>query len=99
MPSRNKPTRSLQTTVIQSRGTTPHQVRSHLPRRPTNRMGIEDCIAIVGLRCNKKQAISRMVHPDLNSLQAALGHTFRHEQLLIRALTHSSLAHEQASET
>lgn len=40
-----------------------------------------------------------MVHPDLNPLQAALGHTFRHEQLLIRALTHSSLAHEQALET
>jgi ribonuclease III len=39
-----------------------------------------------------------MTSPDLNPLQAALGHTFRHEQLLVRALTHSSLAHEQTLE-
>jgi ribonuclease III len=40
-----------------------------------------------------------MAQPDLNPLQAALEHTFRHEQLLVRALTHSSLAHEKALET
>jgi ribonuclease III len=57
-----------------------------------------DCIAVVELRCDKTRATTRMVHSNLNPLQAALGHSFRHEQLLIRALTHSSLAHERALE-
>jgi ribonuclease III len=39
-----------------------------------------------------------MAQQGLNTLQTALGHTFRHEQLLVRALTHSSLAHEQSVE-
>jgi len=33
---------------------------------------------------------------DLSALQAALGHTFRHAEMLERALTHSSHAHEEA---
>jgi ribonuclease-3 len=33
-----------------------------------------------------------------NTLQAALGHTFREQQLLVKALTHSSLAYEQTIE-
>ncbi len=33
-----------------------------------------------------------------NTLQAALGHTFREQQLLVKALTHSSLAYEQTLE-
>ncbi len=40
-----------------------------------------------------------MAQQALNTLQAALGHTFRHEKLLLRALTHSSLAYEKALET
>ena len=41
----------------------------------------------------------RMAQQTLNTLQAALGHTFRHEKLLVRALTHSSLAYEEALES
>jgi ribonuclease III len=33
-----------------------------------------------------------------NSLQEALGHTFRQQELLVKALTHSSLAYEQTLE-
>src|ERR1700721_1321604 len=33
-----------------------------------------------------------------NTLHAALGHTFRDQQLLVKALTHSSLAYEQTLE-
>jgi ribonuclease-3 len=33
-----------------------------------------------------------------NTLQEALGHTFRDQQLLVKALTHSSLAYEQTLE-
>src|ERR1700734_4498108 len=33
-----------------------------------------------------------------NTLQAALGHTFREQALLVKALTHSSLAYEQTTE-
>src|SRR5689334_5224242 len=33
---------------------------------------------------------------DLAALQAALGHTFKHPEMLERALTHSSHAHEEA---
>jgi dsRNA-specific ribonuclease len=33
-----------------------------------------------------------------NTLQAALGHTFREQALLVKALTHSSLAYEQTAE-
>src|SRR6202050_3685224 len=33
-----------------------------------------------------------------NTLQAALGHTFREQRLLVKALTHSSLAYEQTLE-
>jgi ribonuclease III len=40
-----------------------------------------------------------MAQQALNTLEAALGHDFRHEKLLIRALTHSSLAYEEALET
>lgn len=40
-----------------------------------------------------------MAQHDLNTLQAVLGHTFRDERLLVQALTHSSLAHEQAQES
>jgi ribonuclease III len=40
-----------------------------------------------------------MAGQALSMLQAALGHTFRHEQFLVRALTHSSLAYEEALET
>src|SRR5271156_4098906 len=36
-----------------------------------------------------------MAQPSPNTLQAALGHTFRNQQLLVKALTHSSLAYEQ----
>ena len=39
-----------------------------------------------------------MSQPALNTLQAALGHTFREQQLLVKALTHSSLAYEQTLE-
>ncbi|HKV91061.1 MAG TPA: ribonuclease III [Candidatus Angelobacter sp.] len=34
--------------------------------------------------------------PDLTALEAALGHTFKHPEMLERALTHSSHAHEEA---
>src|SRR5215469_8929930 len=34
--------------------------------------------------------------PDLTALEAALGHTFKHQEMLERALTHSSHAHEEA---
>jgi ribonuclease III len=40
-----------------------------------------------------------VIQQNLNTLQAALGHTFRHETLLVRALTHSSLAYEEALES
>jgi len=33
---------------------------------------------------------------DLSALQVALGHTFKHPEMLERALTHSSHAHEEA---
>jgi ribonuclease-3 len=36
-----------------------------------------------------------MAQPSPNTLQAALGHTFRNQRLLVKALTHSSLAYEQ----
>ncbi len=39
-----------------------------------------------------------MAPQSLKTLQIALGHGFRDEQLLVRALTHSSLAHEQSAE-
>src|ERR1700761_2833213 len=39
-----------------------------------------------------------MTQPAPNTLQATLGHTFREPQLLVKALTHSSLAYEQALE-
>ncbi len=39
-----------------------------------------------------------MAQPAPNTLQAALGHTFREQQLLVKALTHSSLAYEQTLE-
>src|ERR1700743_676520 len=39
-----------------------------------------------------------MPQPALNTLQAALGHTFREQALLVKALTHSSLAYEQTTE-
>jgi len=35
------------------------------------------------------------VEPDLSKLEAALGHRFAHPALLVRALTHRSLANEQ----
>ncbi|HET9364029.1 MAG TPA: ribonuclease III domain-containing protein, partial [Candidatus Angelobacter sp.] len=34
--------------------------------------------------------------PDLTALEAALRHTFKHPEMLERALTHSSHAHEEA---
>jgi ribonuclease-3 len=40
-----------------------------------------------------------MAQQALNTLQMALGYTFRDEKLLFRALTHSSLAYEEALET
>ena len=40
-----------------------------------------------------------MTEPALNTLQAALGHTFKDHQMLVKALTHSSLAYEQALDT
>jgi ribonuclease-3 len=39
-----------------------------------------------------------MAQPAPNTLQATLGHTFRELQLLVKALTHSSLAYEQTLE-
>jgi ribonuclease-3 len=39
-----------------------------------------------------------MTQPSPNTLQAALGHTFHQPQLLVKALTHSSLAYEQTLE-
>ena len=39
-----------------------------------------------------------MAQPAPNTLQAALGHTFREQALLVKALTHSSLAYEQSIE-
>jgi ribonuclease-3 len=36
------------------------------------------------------------IKADLTALQAALGHTFKHPEMLERALTHSSHAHEEA---
>ena len=39
-----------------------------------------------------------MAQPAPNTLQATLGHTFREQQLLVKALTHSSLAYEQTLE-
>jgi ribonuclease-3 len=39
-----------------------------------------------------------MTHPDPNALQATLGHTFREPGMLVKALTHSSLAYEQTLE-
>ncbi|HEV2275553.1 MAG TPA: ribonuclease III [Acidobacteriaceae bacterium] len=39
-----------------------------------------------------------MSQQSLKKLQGALGYAFRHEHLLVRALTHSSLAHEQSAE-
>lgn len=39
-----------------------------------------------------------MAQQLLKTLQTSLGHAFRDEQLLVRALTHSSLAHEQSVE-
>ena len=39
-----------------------------------------------------------MAQPAPNTLQAALGYTFREPQLLVKALTHSSLAYEQTLE-
>ena len=39
-----------------------------------------------------------MAQPAPSTLQLALGHTFREPQLLVKALTHSSLAHEQTLE-
>lgn len=39
------------------------------------------------------------MHPDLSSLEAAVGHQFRSRQLLERALTHSSHVHEQGAHT
>ncbi len=40
-----------------------------------------------------------MAQRDLNSLEEILGHHFAERQLLVQALTHSSLAHEQAQES
>jgi ribonuclease-3 len=39
-----------------------------------------------------------MAEPALKKLQVALGHTFADQQLLVKALTHSSLAYEQTLE-
>jgi len=39
-----------------------------------------------------------MAQPAPNTLQAALGYTFREQPLLVKALTHSSLAYEQSLE-
>src|ERR1700753_2621438 len=39
-----------------------------------------------------------MTQPAPNALEATLGHTFHEPQLLVKALTHSSLAYEQALE-
>jgi ribonuclease-3 len=39
-----------------------------------------------------------MTQPSPNTLQTALGHTFHEPQLLVKALTHSSLAYEQTLE-
>src|ERR1700691_4210391 len=39
-----------------------------------------------------------MTQPAPNALQGTLGHTFRDPQLLVKALTHSSLAYEQTLE-
>lgn len=39
-----------------------------------------------------------MAQPAPNTLQAALGYSFREQQLLVKALTHSSLAYEQTLE-
>jgi ribonuclease III len=50
--------------------------------------------------CNTvgERATRLMAQPAPNTLQAALGHTFREPQLLVKALTHSSLAYEQTLE-
>ena len=37
------------------------------------------------------------MHPDLSSLETAIGHQFRNRELLQRALTHSSHVHERSS--
>lgn len=43
--------------------------------------------------------MTRMPQRDLNSLEEVLGHHFAERQLLVQALTHSSLVHEQAQES
>src|SRR5580658_515414 len=48
----------------------------------------------VGERASKVS----MAQPAPNTLQTALGYTFREPQLLVKALTHSSLAYEQTLE-
>src|SRR5271156_6008152 len=62
-----------------------------------------DCV--IGPRslslCNtvgERAAAHLMAQPAPSTLQPALGHTFREQQLLVRALTHSSLAYEQGLE-
>jgi len=62
-----------------------------------------DCV--IGPRslslCNtvgERAAAHLMAQPAPSTLQAALGHTFLEQQLLVRALTHSSLAYEQGLE-
>lgn len=42
---------------------------------------------------------STAMKDDLTSLESALGHTFAHAEMLERALTHSSHAHEEAKAT
>ncbi len=39
-----------------------------------------------------------MAHPSLTQIEAKLGHPFERKVLLVRALTHSSLPHEQAGD-
>jgi ribonuclease III len=48
---------------------------------------------------SKNKGTAPMAQPAPNMLQAALGHIFSDEHLLVKALTHSSLAYEQTLES
>src|ERR1700722_18102343 len=71
------------------------------PRRPIDASYLYRVICQLCLSaCTKvgDRATRLMTQPSPNTLQAALGYTFHQPQLLVKALTHSSLAYEQTLE-
>src|ERR1700722_8041171 len=90
MPYPNTSTLSPRATRI--RRQKPRRINASCLYRVICQLSLSSCTKV------GDRATRLMTQPSPNTLQAALGYTFHQPQLLVKALTHSSLAYEQTLE-